>query len=121
MVHATVVPDGQIIGVLPSMADLEIMVLHDQGKEPVQRMLALLLTKLIDLRHVVAYTKDGFPAGYRVCANNWMDGFQLGPYVLWRTSRFAVQFEVVILRGGTKPRLCVGCCEPLEELLVWRR
>lgn len=41
MIHTPIIPNRQIIHILPPLADLQVVILHDQLNKPVQRMLAL--------------------------------------------------------------------------------
>ena len=49
MVDAPVVPDGEIVGVLPAVTDLQVVVVGDEVDEPFQGVLALELGEAVDL------------------------------------------------------------------------
>lgn len=54
VVHAPVVPDGDIVGVLPLEAHLQVVVLDNELGKPVEEVLALLLGQAVDALAVVA-------------------------------------------------------------------
>lgn len=54
VVHAPVIPDGNIVGVLPLEAHLQVVVLDNELDEPVKEMLALLVGQAVDALAVVA-------------------------------------------------------------------
>jgi hypothetical protein len=66
MIHTAVIPDCQVIDILPSVPDLKIMVLYNKLDEPIQSTSTLFGSKLIDMLHVVAHRKYRFPSGYRI-------------------------------------------------------
>ena len=53
VVRAPVIPDGEIIGVLPSKSDLQIVVFDQQSQEPPFEILALCLGQAVDVLEVV--------------------------------------------------------------------
>jgi hypothetical protein len=120
VVHASVVPDGQIILVLPSLADMQIVVLNNQLDEPFQCMLAFLLGQAVDLLHVMANSKDRFPACDGIRSDHGMLRSQFATHVLRSTARLVVQVESVFLCGEIETRLRVCGREAFEEFLVRR-
>lgn len=50
-----------VILVLPLEADLQIMILVDQVKEPLQEMITLLLSDTVDMTHVTSDGEDALP------------------------------------------------------------
>lgn len=69
MIHAAIIPDRQIIRILPSMPNLQVVVLRNQLYEPVQRGFAFFFGEPVDLLHVVADCEDGLPTGHRIGAD----------------------------------------------------
>jgi uncharacterized ParB-like nuclease family protein len=74
MVHTPVVPDGEIIRILPSMANLDVMIFRNQRREPIESSLAFFFGQPIDVLHMVADRKDRFPACHRIRAYNRVCG-----------------------------------------------
>ena len=74
MIHAPIIPNRQIIHILPPLADLQIVILHNQLHKPVQSMLALFLGQPVDLLHVVANCEDRLPACHWVGSNHGVLG-----------------------------------------------
>lgn len=101
------------------MPNLQIMILHNELHEPIQRMLALSLTQALDALHMVSDREDRLPPGDWVRADDGVLGDQLGADVLGRAARLAVELEAVALRGFGEAGLCVDGSEALEEFLVW--
>jgi hypothetical protein len=119
MINTSIIPNCEIIRILPPMTDLQIMILDNQLNEPVQGPLALFLGQPIDLLDVVPYAKYRFPASDWVGANYGMDGLQVCADVLRSPAGFGVELETVLLGAEAEAGLCVGGCEAFEELLVW--
>jgi len=90
MIHTSIVPDRQIIGILPSMTDLQIMIINYQGQELIQKSLAFELRQPIDALDMMPKRKDRLPACDRIGAYNWMDSFEDLADVLWSTALFTV-------------------------------
>lgn len=118
MIDAAIVPNREIIRVLPPVAHLQIVILDNELDKPIKRALTLLLGQLVDLLHVVSNTEYRLPAGHRVGPDNWMDGLQSRPDILWSTSRLVVQLKVICLRSSVEVRLRVRSRELIEELLI---
>lgn len=57
VVNTPVVPNGNIIHILPLEADLQIMVFDDELDEPVKEVLALLIREAMDALDVVSDSK----------------------------------------------------------------
>lgn len=76
VLHRAVVPDGDVAGVLPADARLDVVVLGDElldhGHEPV----ALFLGHAFEAAAVHAAREDGVPAGDRVRADGRVDGVE---------------------------------------------
>jgi hypothetical protein len=127
VVDAAVVPDGcenvsstasppteavsltKIVWILPLESDLQIMVLHNQRLEPLERVLALAVAQPIDLLDVVANGEDGLPSSHRVGADDWVNGLEDVAHVLGRTPLLAVELKAVLLGRGGETWLRVCC------------
>jgi hypothetical protein len=114
----TVVPDGNIVGILPLQPDLQIMVLVHQLQEPVQQLLALLLRHAVDVLHMPAHGEDALPPGHGVCAHDGVDGLELGADVFDGAARLVIELEAGFLGDALEAGLVEGDGEGLEELLV---
>ena len=71
-----------VIRALPLEPDLQVVVLVDQIQEPAKQLGALLLGHAVDVLDVAAHRENGLPAGYRVGADDRVDGLELGANVL---------------------------------------
>lgn len=100
MVNTTIIPDGKIIDVGPSVADLQVMILHNQADEPVQEVLGLVFREAVNVLDVVAHGEDRLPAGHGVGAHDGVDSLKYFSDVLGSSTRRSEEFEVVLL----------GCC-----------
>lgn len=122
MQNAAVVPDGDIIRVLPAMTNLKVVVVCDQVDKTSQHLVAFLLSEAVDTLYVVTNTEDALPTSDWVGANDWVYSLQLSTDVLGSATRLAVQLKVVLLSRFCKARLCIGGSEAFKELLVrWRK
>ncbi len=105
MVHTPVIPDRDIIHRLPPQAHLEVVVLDNQLREPVQEVLALLLGQAVDALDVVADGKDRLPARDRVRADHGVDRLEHLADVLRRAALLGVDGEAVALGRVVEGRL----------------
>lgn len=121
MVHTPVIPDREIVGVLPPVTDLQIVVIDEQSHEPGQQRLALELGDVVHLGHVLADGEHGLPAGDRVGANDGVDGLEQLADVLGGAARLGEELEAVAGGGLVEAWLRVGGGQGLEEALVWLR
>lgn len=117
MVHRAVIPDGEVIDVLPLVTDLQVVVLDNELHEPVEEVARLGLAETVDLLDVMASAEDALPAGDGVGANHGVDGFEELADILRRTTLGAVDLETIALSGVVEAGLSVGRSECLEELL----
>lgn len=90
MIHASVIPNRQIIHVLPLMSDLQVMVFDNQLHKPIQCLLTLFFRQSIDVLHMVPDSKDGLPSSNGVRADHGMDGRKRVANVLGRTARLGI-------------------------------
>lgn len=118
MIDAAIIPDRQIILILPAQAHLQIVILHDQLHEPLEEVLALRLAHLIDALGVVADGEDALPARDGIGANDRVHGFEVGADVERVAALGGVELEVVLGGGFVEEGLCVGGGEGFEEFLV---
>lgn len=68
---------------------------------------------------MVAERKDGFPAGYGICAHNGMDGLEVLADIPRSSACFGVNFKPVSAGGFVEAGLGVCCGKTFEEFLVW--
>lgn len=115
MVHAPVIPDGDVIGVLPLVAHLQVVVLDNELHEPVEEVLALLLAQAVDALAVVTDGIDGLPAGDGVGADDGVDGLEDLAHVLRSAALAAVHAEAVTLGRLVEERLRVIRSQGVEE------
>ena len=119
MIHTPVIPNRQIIHILPPVPDLKIMVIRHQSHEPVKQMLALSLCHIIDLLNVVPKSEDRFPAGNWVGADHGVNSFEDFSDVFGGSSRFGVDLESILLSRSVETGLGISCRERVKEFLVW--
>ena len=90
MIHASVVPDGQVIDITPLMSHLQVVVLDHKLREPVNKVSRFVLAKTIDSLHMMTDREDALPASDGVRADYWMDSFKSVANVLWRAAFLSV-------------------------------
>lgn len=110
MIHASIIPNRQVIHILPTKPDLKIMVLNDELDEPIEEPLALGLGEPVDALHVVADGEHALPPRYGVRADHRVDGLEDLASVLGRAARRRVDLEVVPLGGFVEGGLRVVRC-----------
>jgi hypothetical protein len=120
MENAPVVPDGNIIRVLPLEPHLQIVVLVHQLQEPLQQSPALLFRHPVHVLHVAAHGEHALPPRYRVRPHHRMNRFQLAADVFRRAPRLVVQRESGARGDLVETGLGEGGRERLEEFLVRR-
>lgn len=106
MVDGAVVPDGEVVDVLPAVAHLQVVVLDDQGDEPVQEALGLVVREPFDPLHVRAYREHALPARHRVRADNRVVRLQRLAHVLRSAPRPGEDLEPVVCRCRVEGWLC---------------
>lgn len=121
MIHAPIIPYGQVIHVLPAITHLKVVVLHNQLHEPVQSTPALVGGQTIDMLDVVADRKHGLPACDGIGADHGVLSCELAADILGRAARLAIELKVVVFCGLVEARLGVCCRQAFEEFLVGRR
>ena len=115
MVHAPVIPNSDIVGVLPLEAHLEVVVLDNKLSKPVEEMLALLLGQPIDALTVVADSIHRFPARDGVGTDDRVDGLEGLADVLGRATLATIYAEAVALGCLVEERLGVVGGQCVEE------
>lgn len=115
MVHRPVIPDGQVILILPPESDLQIMVLRDQVDKPPEEVLRLVLAQPVDLLHVVTDGEDALPPGDRVGPDHGVDGLEELAHILWGAALGGVDLEAVAVSGLVEAGLGVGGRQAVEE------
>ena len=108
MIHTPVIPDGEIILVLPSVSDLQVVVIDEQSHEPVEQRLTLQLSHVVDLPDVVSDGENALPAGDGVGADHGVDGLEKLADVLGCAALTAVEVEAVLVGGLVEARLHIG-------------
>ena len=116
MIDGSVIPDGQVVDMLPLEADLEVVVLHNQLDKPVEEVLALLVREAVDALDVVADGEHGLPPRYWVGSNEGVNGLENLADVLGSAAGGRVDGEVVALGGVVEERLSVVSSKSVEEL-----
>lgn len=86
-----------VILVLPFQSNLQIVVLVDQVKEPLQKMVALLLRHAIDIPHMASNGEDTLPTSHRVGADNRVDCLEVESDVFRSATRLTVELESTFL------------------------
>ena len=115
MIHAPVVPDCQVIEVVPLVPDLQIVVLHNQRHKPVEEVLALLLGQAIDALHVAADAKHRLPSRHGVGPDERVGCFKHLAHVLGSATRGRVNVEAVALGRLGESGLGVMSRQRVEE------
>ena len=118
MVHTSIIPNREIIGILPSMSHLQIVVIDNQPHEPVKQRLRFRLREAVHPLHVMTNSKHRLPAGHGISAYHGMDGFELFAHVLGRAAGFAVDVEPVLGCCEVEFGLRLGGVKGLQESLV---
>lgn len=108
-----------VILVLPLQADLQVVILVDQVKEPLQEVVALLLCHAIDISHMASNREDTLPPSDRVGAHDGVDCLELKSDVLRGATGLVVELEPAFLSDFLEVRLGEGPSQPLQEILVW--
>lgn len=115
VIDTTIIPNGEIVDVVPTVTDLQVMILHNQADEPVQEVLGLVVGQPVDVLDVVAHGEHGLPARHGVGAHYRVDGFEYVADVLGGSSGRREELEVVLLGGCVEVWLGVVCRERVEE------
>lgn len=110
----------EIIRVLPTVAHLQVMILHDQVYEPVGEIFALLIAQSVDSLHMSANSEDTLPSCNRIGADYWVLSTQIFSDILRGTARALKNLEAVIFCELIELRLREGCIQPFQEFLVRR-
>ena len=118
MIHASVIPDRQIVGIRPPVPNLQVMILNDQVFEPFEQVTALGWCETVNTLAVRADRKDGLPACDGIGTHDGMLGGKLGTNVVRGAAWTFEEGETIGRRGFTEARLGVGGGQRVEELLV---
>lgn len=102
-----------VILVLPFQSDLQVVVLVDQIKEPLQEMVALLLRHAIDIPDMASNREDTFPPSHWVGADNRVDCLEVESDVLRSATRLTVELESTFLSDLLEEWLGKGSGQPL--------
>jgi hypothetical protein len=75
----------KIIRVPPLEPNLQVVILVHQLQEPLKDRFALQFGQPIDVLNVAADREDTLPPSNRICADDWVDGFELASYIFRRS------------------------------------
>ncbi len=121
MVDATVVPDGNIMDVLPLETHLQVVVLHDELHEPVEEMPGFLIAQPVDALDVVPDSEHRLPSCDRVRANNRVDRLEDLAHVFGCATCSTPELKVVLLCRLVEAGLGVEGRQSVEEVSQRRR
>lgn len=107
-----------IIRVLPSEADLQVMSVVNEIQEPLQQLLALFISETVDVLNVATDREDALPSSHGVCSHNGVNCLELSAHVLRGSTRLVIQLETGSLSNVTEAGLLKGSSQRLEEFLV---
>lgn len=118
VVCTPIVPDGQVVGVLPSVPYLQILVFENQAQKPSLQRLGLQRRDVVDVLHMNTNREDGLPACHGIRADDRVDSLQEFASVERRASRVRVELEAALF--GDLVELWLGKCsgEAFQKLLV---
>lgn len=94
------------------------MVLVNQVKEPLQKMVALFLRHTIDVPHMAPYGEDTLPPSHRIGADDWVDRLEIESDVLRRATGLTVELKPTFLSDLLEVWLGKRPGQSLQELLV---
>jgi hypothetical protein len=114
-----VVPDRDIVLVLPAEPHLQIVIILQQAFEPGQKHLALLLRHTIDELAVMADREQRLPPRHGVGPDDGVYSMQLTPDILRRATHFRVELKIAALGCGNEVGTAERAGQGLEELLHW--
>ena len=103
---------------IPLESTLQIMILGNHSQELVSKVITLTFSQAIDMLYMVTNSKDSFPAGDWVSADNRVLGGEFVADVEWVAARFGVDLEFLVFGGLGEEWLGVCGCETVEEFLV---
>lgn len=95
MIYAAIIPDRQVVRLLPAQPYLEIMILHDQLHKPIQKAARFFFRQPVDVLDVVADGEHGLPTGDGVRADDRVHGLEDVADVLGGAAGGGVHLEVV--------------------------
>ena len=121
MEGASIVPNGNVVNILPLEPNLKVMVIFEQLLKPLQEHGALLLGHTVDELSVLANRIQAFPARDWICTDDWMDGSELSADVFSSSTWLFVELEITALRRFNEVWAPKGACESFQKLLNGRR
>ena len=113
MERASIVPDGNVVYVVPVESDLQIMIILEKFLKPLQSHTALLFGQAVDELAVLADWVETLPAGDRICPDDRMGSLEIATDILSGTARLLVQLEVSPFSSGDKVWTAKGAGETL--------
>lgn len=111
MESTPVIPDSNIVNVLPPEPDLEIMIVLKQLLEPTQEHLTLLFGDPVYKLAVLAHGVQRPPASDGVGADDWVDGSKFAAGILDSAARFLVKFEASPTGSFDEVRAAESTCQ----------
>jgi len=121
VVSGAVVPDSEIILVVPLEAALKIMVLSDHTEELILEVGALTISQTVNVLAMVTNSKDALPSSDRIGANNGVVSGKFTTNVEWVTTGLLIKLELLVLGSLGEEGLSICSGQTIEELLVSRR
>lgn len=118
MVHAAIIPDGDIAHIDPLVAHLHVVVLEDQVQKPIHQGLGFGGGHVVDVADVLPDGIHRLPPSDRIGADDWVCGGEVLADVKWGAARGGVQGEIASLGGLVQLGLGAVHGEGFEEALV---
>lgn len=84
--YASVIPDGDVVLILPAEANLQIVVLNKEFQEPIEQTFGFSTSDAVDVADVRADGEDGLPScdGVGACRRRLVS-FKQSLYGLWQS------------------------------------
>ena len=117
MERASVIPDSNIIHIMPFKSDLQIMIIFEQLFEPLQEHRALFFGHAVNELGMLADRIYTLPARDRICTNDGMDSFEFATNVFRRSSLLFVELEVASLGRLNEIWAAKGARKSLQKFL----
>lgn len=72
-----------VIRVLPSMSNLQIMIVDNQPKKPVEHTTALSIREAVNTLDMISNGVQTLPPSYRISSYHGMHGSQISSNIFW--------------------------------------
>lgn len=76
MINGSVIPNGQIVDILPSVSDLQVVVVNHKANKPLKELFRFGFCESIDLLCMVSKCENRLPARDWVCTDYGVDCFK---------------------------------------------